>query len=212
MPEQAGLAPKAMDHAWAWLARIRKPQGRKGEVLAEILTDYPEKFAERKRVWLLSNPGTSRETVCETALENSWLHKSGHTGDIVLHFAGITSITEAEQLRGFIVAVPRSERVQLGEDEVYVGDLIDSTLIDVSSQPERVVGVIEDVDREAGPVALLVIKGQAAGEEILIPFAKAYLRRIDLEAHRIEMALPEGLIEVQISGESGKPGGPSHAL
>jgi 16S rRNA processing protein RimM len=212
MPEQAGLALQAKDQPWVWLARIRKPQGRKGEVLAEILTDFPEKFAERKQVWLLSNPGTSRETTRETTLENSWLHKSGHTGDIVLHFAGINSINEAESLRGLIVAIPRSERVTLGEDEVYVGDLIDSTLIDVSSQPERIIGVIEDVDREAGPVALLVIKSQAAGEEILIPFAKAYLRSIDLEAHRVEMALPEGLIEVQISGEPGESGGPSHAL
>jgi 16S rRNA processing protein RimM len=115
-------------------------------------------------------------------------------------------------MRGLVVAIPRSERVPLAEDEVYVGDLIDSTLIDVSSQPERIIGVIEDVDREAGPVALLVIKGQAAGEEILIPFAKAYLRRIDLETHRVEMALPKGLIEVQISGEPGESGGPSDAL
>jgi 16S rRNA processing protein RimM len=212
MPEQAGLALQAKDQPWVWLARIRKSQGRKGEVLAEILTDFPEKFAERKQVWLLSGAGTSAEAAREAALENSWLHKGGHAGDIVLHFAGINSITEAETLRGLVVAIPRAERVPLGEDEIYVGDLIDSTLIDVSSHPERIIGVIEDVDREAGPVALLVIKGHAAGEEILIPFAKAYLRRIDLEAHRVEMALPEGLIEVQISGEPQDFGGPSHAL
>ena len=38
---------------WAWLARIRRPQGRKGEVFAELLTDFPEKFAERRQLWLL---------------------------------------------------------------------------------------------------------------------------------------------------------------
>ena len=59
-------------------------------------------------------------------------------------------------------------------------------------------GVIEDVDRDAGPVALLVVKGAECEEEILVPFAKAYLRRIDLEGRRVEMELPEGLIEVQI--------------
>ena len=44
---------------WVWLARIRRTQGRKGEVFAEILTDFPEKFAERRRLWLLcaDNPG-----------------------------------------------------------------------------------------------------------------------------------------------------------
>ena len=38
---------------WVWLARIKRTQGRKGEVFAEILTDFPEKFAERRRLWLL---------------------------------------------------------------------------------------------------------------------------------------------------------------
>jgi 16S rRNA processing protein RimM len=189
------------EQAWVWLARIRKVQGRKGEVLAEILTDFPEKFSERKRVWLLSAAGLAGEAAREITLNSHWLNKS-QAGGIVLHFAGVTSITEAEALRGLVVAVPRAERVQLGEDEVYVGDLIGCSLIDVSSGPGRVVGLIEDVDRDAGPVALLVVKGADGGEEILVPFAKAYLRRIDLDGGldggRVEMALPEGLIEVQI--------------
>jgi 16S rRNA processing protein RimM len=187
--------------AWVWLARIRKAQGRKGEVLAEILTDFPEKFAERKRVWLLAQAGlageSAREAVREIELRSHWLNKS-QAGGVVLHFAGVDSITAAEGLRGLIVAIPRAERVALGEDEVYVGDLIGCVLVDVAVQPERAVGVIEDVDREAGPVALLVVSGAGSGEEILVPFAKAYLRRIDLEGKRVEMALPEGLVEVQL--------------
>jgi 16S rRNA processing protein RimM len=59
-----------------------------------------------------------------------------------------------------------------------------------------VVGVVEDVDRTAGPVALLEVMG-AAGE-VLVPFAKSYLRKIDLEAKRVEMALPEGLVELNL--------------
>ena len=51
------------EQGWVWLARIRKAQGRKGEVLAEILTDFPEKFAERKRVWLLSEAGPAGEAL-----------------------------------------------------------------------------------------------------------------------------------------------------
>src|SRR5271163_3311490 len=119
MPSQAELALKAKDQAWVWLARIRKVQGRKGEVLAEILTDFPEKFAERKQVWLLSGAGTDREAAREATLENFWLHKGGHAGDVVLHFAGVNSIEEAETLRGLVVAIPRVDRVPLGEDEVY---------------------------------------------------------------------------------------------
>ncbi len=187
------------EQAWVWLARIRKVQGRKGEVLADLLTDFPEKFSERKRVWLLAAAGSASESAREIALVNSWLHKAGHTSDVVLHFAGVDSIDEAEKLRGLVVAIPRAERALLGEDEVYVGDLIGCSLVDVAPSTERTVGVIEDVDRDAGSVALLVVRGSES-EEILVPFAKAYLRHIDLEAKRVEMALPEGLVDVQLSG------------
>jgi 16S rRNA processing protein RimM len=119
-----------------------------------------------------------------------WPHKGG----IVLHFSGIDSISGAETLTGFIVAIPREQRVPLGDDETYIGDLIGCTLVDAAGSEPAVVGEIEDVDRTAGPVALLVVRG-AAGE-ILVPFAKSYLRKIDLEGKRVEMALPEGLIDL----------------
>jgi 16S rRNA processing protein RimM len=189
------------EQTWVWLARIRKVQGRKGEVLAEVLTDFPEKFTERKRLWLLSSPGQPGETAREAELISHWMHKGGNAGptsNIVLHFAGVNSISEAEALRGLVVAIPRAERAPLDDDGVYVGDLIGCSLVEVSSNAERNLGIIEDVDRDAGPVALLVVQPASANEELLIPFAKAYLRKIDLEAKRVEMALPEGLIEVQM--------------
>jgi len=172
---------------WVWLARIRRPQGRKGEVLAEVLTDFPEKFAERKQLWLLSTGGSAREAT----LLSHWLHK----GCVVLHFAGVDSITAAEALNGLVVAIPLSERAALGEDEVYIGDLIGCELVNVAGTPSSV-GRIEDVDRTAGPVALLVIHSLAG--EVLVPFAKAYLRTIDIAGRRVEMALPEGLVEANL--------------
>jgi 16S rRNA processing protein RimM len=181
---------------WVWLARIRHPQGRKGEVFAEILTDFPEKFAERKRLWLLGDPAAvSVSLPCEAELIAHWPHKGG----IVLHFAGTDSISAAETLKGLIVAVPRSERAALAEDEVYTGDLIGCALIDVAGNEPVTVGEIESVDRTSGPVALLVVEG--ATGEILVPFAKSFLRKIDLEARRVEMALPEGLVELNAPGK-----------
>jgi 16S rRNA processing protein RimM len=216
---------------WTWLARIRRPQGRKGEVLADLLTDFPERFSERRRLWLLADPAhkksdklganyalkghdssraanapkairalapevpsTTSAAPREVELIAHWLHKGG----IVLHFAGVDSITAAETLKGMIVAIPSSARTALDEDEVYVGDLIGCVLVDVAGAEPVVVGEIEEVDRSAGPVALLVVLG-AAGE-VLIPFAKSYLRKIDLEAKRVEMALPEGLLELNQPG------------
>jgi 16S rRNA processing protein RimM len=186
---------------WAWLARIRRPQGRKGEVFADILTDYPEKFAERRRLWLLAgNASTGASSPVapprEVELVAHWLHKGG----VVLHFAGVDSISAAETLAGLIVAIPSTERATLGDDEVYIADLIGCSLVDVAGAEPVLVGEIEDVDRTAGPVALLVVRG-AAGE-ILIPFAKSYLRTLDLETKRVEMALPEGLTGLNASEKS----------
>jgi 16S rRNA processing protein RimM len=201
---------------WALLAHIRRPQGRKGEVFADILTDFPEKFAERRCLWLvredtsapeLGAPGPSqlgtRESFpqagepldvkilpVEVRLTNHWLHKGG----IVLHFEGVDSISAAESLQGLYAAIPRAERAPLAEGEAYIGDLVGCVLIDIARPEPRVVGPIEDVDRSAGPVALLVVRGPHG--ETLVPFARDYLRRIDLEGRRVEMALPEGLVEL----------------
>jgi 16S rRNA processing protein RimM len=182
--------------AWVWLARIRRPQGRKGEVFADILTDFPEKFAERRHLWLIAADAPATPPAPRPMeLTGHWPHKGG----IVLHFAGIDSISAAETLSGLAVAIPRAERAVLGEDEAYVGDLIGCTLFDVAGTETIPVGVIEDVDRTAGEVALLVVR--RAREEILIPFAKTYLRKIDLDARRIEMSLPEGLIDLNAPGK-----------
>jgi 16S rRNA processing protein RimM len=194
---------------WVWLARIRRAQGRKGEVFADILTDFPEKFAERKHLWLVAEPGTpagkTHPTPVEVNLANHWLHKGG----IVLHFAQSDSISSAEALAGLYVAIPLDQRAALDADTVYVGDLIGCVVVDVASQDgsegEQTgatavdVGVIEDVDREAGPTPMLVVRG--AKGEVLIPFAKSYLRKIDLAARRVEMALPQGLVEINEPGK-----------
>jgi 16S rRNA processing protein RimM len=181
---------------WVWLARIRKAQGRKGEVFAEILTDFPEKFAERKQLWLLSGAACPGATVQldtsprEVELVAHWLHKSG----IVLHFAGVDSISDAEQLIGLGVAIPREQRAVLGQDEAYIDDLIGCVLVDVAGAEPVVVGTIEDVDTTAGPAPLLMVEG--ARGEVLVPYAKSFLRRLDVEGKRVEMALPEGLVEL----------------
>jgi 16S rRNA processing protein RimM len=122
-------------------------------------------------------------------LTDHWLHKGG----VVLHFAGVESISDAEKLAGKIVAIPREQRAALAEDEVYITDLIGCVLVDVANPDAPVnVGEIEDVERGVGPVPILMVRGVAG--EVLVPFAKKYLRRIDLEGKRVEMALPEGLV------------------
>ena len=185
--------------SWVWLARIRKPQGRKGEVFAEILTDFPDKFKERRQLWLLAADvaaAAAAQAPRQVELLNDWLHKGG----VVLHFAGVDSITAAEALKGMVVAIPREERAALGEDEVYVGDLIGCVLVDVAGAEAVHVGEIEAVDRSGGAAPLLVVRG--AKGEVLVPFTKSYLRKIDLAAKKVEMDLPVGLVDLSQAEEA----------
>jgi 16S rRNA processing protein RimM len=174
------------DSTWAILAQLVRPQGRNGEIIAELLTDFPERFAVRKRLFLLASE-TTVAPAREISLERHWLHK----GRVVLKFSGVDSIDDADALRGLLVAIPASERVPLNDDSVYIADLIGCEVIDVASSPMRI-GLVKDLDDEA---ALLIVQ-RPEGEEILIPFAKAYLVSVDPAARRIEMRLPDGLLDI----------------
>ena len=57
-------------------------------------------------------------------------------------------------------------------------------------------GAVADVQFGAGEAPLLVVKRRAE-QEILVPYAEEFLKSADLPARRIEMQLPEGLLEVQ---------------
>jgi 16S rRNA processing protein RimM len=178
--------------AWVLLARIVRPQGRRGEVLADIFTDFPANFAERKRLFLRPPAGVRPDTMREARVESHWLHK----GRVVLKLSQVESIADAETLRGFEVVIPREERMPLNGDAVYISDLLGVRVIDVSRGGAEDAGEITDVEQEGAGPAMLVVR-TPAGDELLIPFVRAYLRKIDLEAKRMEMELPLGLLAMQ---------------
>jgi 16S rRNA processing protein RimM len=182
---------------WVLLARIVRPQGRRGEVLADIFTDFPERFAERKRLLLRPPAGTRPDTLREVRVESHWLHK----GRIVLKFSQLDSMNEAENLRGFEVVIPREERMPLEGDAVYVSDLLGLRVMDVSRHGDsegagQYAGDVTEVEPGGAGPAMLVLR-TPAGEEALIPFVRAYLRKVDIEAGTLEMELPPGLLTMQ---------------
>ncbi len=180
---------------WVTLAHLLRPQGRKGEVLAELLTDFPERFADRSGISLRKQDGSTTAAT----IEAHWLPVGKNAGRVVLKFTGTDSINDAEGLAGLDVVVPLEQRAALDEDEQYIADLVGCTLVDA----EHVVGIVEDIHfptnaagarlSEAAP--LLVVRS-AHDDELLIPFAKEWIQSIDTVAKRIEMHLPEGLLEI----------------
>jgi 16S rRNA processing protein RimM len=187
--------------AWIVLAHLLRPQGRKGEVLAELFTDFPERFEEQTRVFLAPEGFEGEEAEARAAkVVAFWLPVGKNEGRIVLQFAGIDSISDAEAIGGQDVLVPREERLPLDDESVYISELIGCTVYDGSIA----VGVVEDVQfamtadgaRRLTDAAPLLEVTSVAGDEVLIPFAKAFLITLDTEAKRIEMTLPVGLVEV----------------
>lgn len=162
---------------------VIKAQGRHGEVAAELHTDVPDRFRQGMRLWALGKNGDRRELT----IEELWPHKSF----LVLKFAGVETISDAELLKGLELQVPRGERAELEPGWTYLSDLTGCMVFD----GEREIGKIVDVAFGAGEAPLLVVNG-GAKLPYEIPFAEAYLEKVDVERKQVRMRLPDGLLDV----------------
>ena len=164
------------------LARIVKTQGRRGEVAVEAHSGIPGRLYAGMRVSALDTSDSRREL----KIEDAWPHKDW----LVLKFEGIDSISDAERLIRSELQVPLSERAELEAGAAYVSDLVGCSLFDGG----REVGTVTDVRFGAGEAPLLVVG--SGKSELEVPYAQEFLVEVDLEHERIEMNLPEGLLEV----------------
>jgi len=165
------------------LARVVKTQGRHGEVAAEVHSDVPDRFTGGMKLSALSPEDTRREL----EVEQLWPHKNL----LVLKFAGVDSISDAEALVRCELQVPRNQRAQLESGWNYVSDLAGCTVLDRGQE----IGRIEDVQFGAGEAPLLMVV-DSAGKKFDVPFAEAYLEGVDLARKRVRMSLPEGMLEI----------------
>jgi len=177
---------------WVSLALVVKTQGRHGEVAVELHTDVPDRFRQGMKLWALPKAEMKTSQRRELTVEDFWPHK----GFLVLKFAGVETISEAEVLKGTELQVPRSERAELEPGWTYLSDLAGCTVFDGG----REVGKIVDVVFGAGEAPLLKVRGETQqGRTTLpyeIPFAEAYLEEVDIARKMVRMRLPEGLLDV----------------
>jgi 16S rRNA processing protein RimM len=166
---------------FATIARIRRPQGRNGEVNIDLFTDFLERFDAGQEVMLVN--GAERR---EVKVEDAWPHK----GSLVLKLSGVDSISDAELLAGWEIQVPKDERKRLEDGTVYVSDLMDCKVFEHGVE----LGTVTGYDDRPGTPVLSVTA--VDGGEILIPFATEICRMIDTARGVIEVELPEGLREL----------------
>jgi 16S rRNA processing protein RimM len=165
------------------VARAVRVRGLRGELVADLLTDFPERFEGLERLLCVMPDGR----IMEVALEDHWLQG----GRIVLKFAGYDSIEEASALIGCEFAVPESERVQLPEDEYYDWELAGCRVETIEGE---LLGRVREVMRTGG-VELLVVETDSGEREHLIPLAAEICVSVDVLNKLIRVDAPEGLLE-----------------
>ena len=187
---------------WVAVAHILRPRGNKGEVSAELLTDFPQRLTDLREVFVADAKGEPRRV----ELVSCWLSQS-HRGQAVFHFAGCSSISEAETFRGLDVLLPIEQRITLPAGHYFISDLIGCSVFErareaspVASSPcslataPSLLGSVTDVEPtgEGLPGTPLLVVDAREGE-LLIPLAEDICTGIDVRARRIEVVLPEGL-------------------
>ena len=164
------------------IARIARTRGNRGEVLADLYTDFPDRFDALKEVWLESGRSFRRRM----ALEESWEHK----GRRVLKFAGVDSISSAEEYVGDWVVIPADQAVPLPEGTYFDHDLVGCIVRDVHGNR---LGVVQEVLHIAGNDLLTVSNGN---KEYLIPAVASFCKEISIQEKQILVDLPEGLMDL----------------
>jgi 16S rRNA processing protein RimM len=178
MSEREGESPEPL----IVIARAVKTRGLKGEIVADLLTDFPERFAAVSEL-IAVGPGNRRITV---KLEKHWFQKDR----VILKLKGLDSIEASSALIGFDFAVPEAERVQLDEGSFYDWELEGCIVNTIAGkQVGTVTGVLA-----TGGVPLLKVTD--AEREYLVPLAEAIITEVDIEKKRILIDPPEGLLDL----------------
>jgi 16S rRNA processing protein RimM len=164
------------------IARIVRPRGNRGEVLADSHTDFPARFDLLKEVWLSFQDGHRQVFV----LEDCWEHQ----GRLVFKFAGVDSISSADELRGAWVEVTADLAVALPPGSYFDHDLVGC---EVCNGQGKILGKVAEVLRITGNSQLVV---RAENGEFLVPATAEICREISTEQKRIVVELPEGLIDL----------------
>ena len=167
------------------IARVLRPQGRRGEVLAEALTDSPSRFQGLRQVFL-EDLGKDSQPI---EVESVWSHK----GRLVIKFSGVDSITSASRLKGRHVLIPAEERRPLPPNHYYLWQLEGCRVVTERGGRRVEVGTVTDIEPTGGVDVLHVATTQG---EVLIPLAQAICTKIDTEARTILIDPPEDLLDL----------------
>lgn len=166
------------------VGRVVRPHGLRGQVVIASETDFgADRFAPDAKVWREKGTAISGLTVVDSHPQaDRW----------IVAFENVTTVEEAEALRGVELRIPEDARMPLGPDEYYLYDLVGC---EVRTEAGIEVGRVQAVYTGAGGALLSVNRD---GAEVLVPLVKAMCPEIDVAGRRIVVKPPEGLLDVNV--------------
>ncbi len=163
------------------IGKAIKTFGVKGEMKIEPLTDFPERFRDLHRVYMVSPKGN--EIICDI---QSVRHAGGA---IYLLFAGYDTPEKARVLNGWFLKIPEADTVPLPDGSYYWFELMG---MEVVSESGEKLGAIADI-LQTGSNDIYVLKN--GRKEIYIPATKEVIRQVDKKARRMTIRVLEGLLD-----------------
>ncbi len=165
------------------VGRIGRPHGIRGEVTVESRTDEPDERFAPGAVLLVDGPVATLEV--ERA---HW-----HAGRLLVQFAGVGDRNAAEALRGVLLEVERDDDHRPEDPDEYYDDQLVGCAVVLASGAE--VGAVAEIVHL--PAQDLLVVARPGGGESLVPFVAAIVTSVDIDAHRIVIDPPAGLLDIE---------------
>jgi 16S rRNA processing protein RimM len=166
------------------VGRIVRPHGVRGELVVEVRTDDPD---------LRLAPGVVLATEPEAAGPLTVGRARWHSGRLLLSFDGVADRDQAQQLRGVMLVVDSAELEDIADpDEFRDYQLIGLAVIGPDGEH---VGEVADVLHYGQDLLVVAGSGRRAGAEIMVPFVAEIVPLVDLEAGRLVVDPPAGLLD-----------------
>lgn len=163
------------------VASVRRPHGLRGEVLVDMQSDVPDRLAPGDRVEVVFRDGQRSAMQVE--------ERRRHARGTLIRLEGIDERSQAEALRGAQLEVQRRETPPAPEGSYYYFELMGCRCVD---RREGELGQVTGIFEDGGGLILEISDGR---QQILIPFVREFVRALDVADGRIELELPEGLVE-----------------